>query len=142
MNDRTSRTLFTAALALLAFSAAAEDAPNWSADSWRTAPISEKAVTLEPQATDVGDMMPMMEIALVSRVCANPEFRTQVGKSPNDCARMLHKIKQSCTKEFQNKFPRADDAEIDGRMSFQRFSEGYVQCLKDRYTESIAVDGR
>jgi len=132
MNNRTLRTFSLIATALLALSATAEDAPNWSADSWRTAPLSEKAVVLDQQPADVGRMMPMMEIALISRLCASPEFQTQISKSRNDCARTMHKMKQTCTKEFQRKFPRADDAEVDGRLSFRSFADGYMQCIRDQ----------
>ena len=85
-------------------------------------------------------MMPMFEIAMISRLCKSAEFQAQIGKARSDCSKAVYQVRQVCTKAFHDKFPRADDAEVDGRMSFRNFSADYMQCLENSYAESVIRD--
>lgn len=117
----------------LIFSANASDSANYSAESLRSAPRSEKIVDLPRQLPDAGQVLPLHEIAMVSRICANPKYRSQIGKSRDECSKAIFKARRECTKAFHDKFPRADNLEIDGRMSYQKFAAGYMRCLRDQY---------
>jgi hypothetical protein len=113
--------------------AAASPGPHWTADSWRSAARPAKPVRLSQRKADIGPVMPLYEVAMVSRLCADAEFRERTGADGRDCARALYSRAENCTVAFHDRFPRGDDAEIDGRLSHRNFAEGYLRCLRDEY---------
>jgi len=138
MNNRLELVALLSTAALLTLSASAEDAQDRSADVWRSPPGSARPVKLPRERRDTGPMMPLMEISLIERLCNNPAFQSKTGKSRDDCAKAVFSVKSKCTKEFHRKFPRGDNADIDGRQNFRKFSEGYMRCLRRQYAAERA----
>jgi len=49
----------------------------------------------------------------------------------------MFQVKRECTKAFHRKFPRGDNQEIDGRLTFQKFFSGYEKCLRIKYAKTL-----
>lgn len=54
----------------------------------------------------------------------------------DECAKAMFQVKRACTKAFHRKFPRGDNQEIDGRLTFQKFFDGYKKCLRNKYAKT------
>jgi len=133
VNNRIEFKVYIFAAVFLASLVNAQDFSDTSIDVWRSPPGAAKPVELSRQLPDAGPIMPLFEIAMISRLCGRSDFQKQIGKSRNECSKAVYSVRQECTKSFHRKFPRGDNAKVDGRMSFQGFAAGYMQCLKDQY---------
>lgn len=122
--------------------AASVATPEWGADSWRWAHRSDKAPAAAEPPGASHHVMPLYEIAMVSRLCASPDFETNAGESPDDCARAIYPFAKACTSAYHGKFPRGDDAEVGGRLSHRNFAAAYLRCLRGQYQAHSAAETR
>lgn len=104
--------------------------PHWNTESWRSAPVSEKATDLVEPRTDSAHVMPMYEVAMASRLCADRAYRKEARMSRDQCLHRAYRAKRECTSRYQRRFPRGDDAEVDGRLTHRKFAAAYMACLR------------
>ncbi len=133
--------IMSCAVSLVSVAASAAT-PDWGADSWRWAQRSDKAPAATEPPGASHRIMPLYEIAMVSRLCASPDLRANAGGSPEDCARAVYPFAKPCTSEYHDKFPRGDDAEVGGRLSHRNFAAAYLRCLRVHYLAGSAAENQ
>jgi hypothetical protein len=130
---RTISIVLTVASVLCGTPARGGDMPGVAMDTWRSPPGAPVATELPRERRDTGPTMPLMEISLILRLCRNPAFQLKAGTSVDECAKAMFELKRRCTKSFRRKFPRADNQNLQGRLTFRKFFEGYGRCLRKQY---------
>jgi hypothetical protein len=106
-------------------------------DVWQSPRVARERTTLPRARRDTGPTMPLMEISLIARACRRPAFQSAVGMRGDECAKAMFQVKRKCTQAFHRKFPRGDNREIDGRLTFKKFFSGYEKCLRTQYAKRL-----
>lgn len=104
-------------------------------DVWQSPQVERRRTELPRARRDTGPAMPLMEISLISRACRKPAFQAAVGLQGDECAKAMFRVKRECTRSFHRKFPRGDNQEVDGRLAFRRFFDGYEKCLRKKFAK-------
>lgn len=132
--------IYRATIGVACIAAASASAPlsaaapqNWTADSWRSAPRSDKAREVPAHAANAALALALYEIAITARLCERDGIGGRLSGPPGDCQRAMHRFARVCTARYAGRFPRGDDAEVDGRWSHRKFAAGYANCLRDEY---------
>ncbi len=140
MNVRIPFSLGTALLCLFVNAANGQD---FDAVPKTPSPEYLASQNLERKLDDVAEVMPLYEVAVISRLCSDRELQLATGKSRDACVKQVYSLRQACSEFYQRKFPRADNAKVDGRLDHAGFARGFAQCLQGELlqaAESLAAD--
>ena len=91
---------------------------------------ASRSDALPLQLPDAGQMLPLYEAAMVSRLCADRASKTDSPASRKACVQAVYPLVENCSRQLHRQFPRADNARRDGRLDHRSFAASYLRCLR------------
>ena len=90
---------------------------------------------LIPKLKRSPDVMPLYEAALISMYCGRVGRGQTPGLSEKRCLNLVFTGRGACTRQFQQRLPRADNKLAGSRLDHRRFVVGYLDCLRAQQKE-------